>query len=97
METFADCMKRLRKAKGLKIYQLAEKVGASPEFFCMVEKGKKYPAISTLKKVASILGNELKGVYFKEHRPDILALMGEDLIKQTKGSAKPVARSRKTK
>lgn len=94
MEKFGDCVKRLRKVKGLKIYQLAEKIGTSPEFITQTEKGRKYPSIITLDKLARILGDDLKTIYFKEHRPDILALIGKDL--KLPGS-KANKRTRKTK
>jgi len=94
MEKFGDCVKRLRKERGLKVYELADKVGVTPEFITQTEKGRRYPNILNLEKISHILGEELKTLYFREHRPDILALIGKS---RTLPRTKANRRTRKTK
>ena len=64
-----------RKKKGLKVYQLADKVGVSSEFITAVERGYKYPSIKVLMKIRRVLGFDFGLIYLKEKHPDILALL----------------------
>ena len=80
MEKFGNCINRLRKERELKVYELANKVGITPEFITQIEKGRRYPNILNLEKLSHILGEELKTLYFKEHRPDILAMLGKNMV-----------------
>ena len=64
-----------RKKKGLKVYQLADKVGVSSEFITAVERGYKYPSIKVLMKIRRVLGFDFGLIYLKEKHPDIIALL----------------------
>ena len=64
-----------RKEKGLKVYQLANKVEVSPEFITAVERGYKYPSVKVLMKICKVLGFNFGLIYLKEKHPDIIALL----------------------
>ena len=64
-----------RKKKGLKVYQLAGKVGVTPEFITEVERGYKYPSPKVLTKICKILQFNFGPVYLKERHPDIMQFL----------------------
>jgi len=68
-----------RKKKGLKVYQLADKVGVTPEFITAVERGYKYPSVKVLMKICKVLGFNFGLIYLKEKHPDIMALLKDRL------------------
>ncbi len=78
MKTFGELVKTLRKDAKLTTTALGTRIGVSSEFITQVEKGRKYPSISTLEKISHILGNELKIIYFREHRSDILEFISKN-------------------
>lgn len=101
MSQIGDLIKQERKAKGLKVYELAQLASVSPEFVTQVEKGRKFPSVATLDKLCVALNKNLKPVYLKEHRPDILAFLDKDIARlnaQMDRSAKKAKKKpRKTK
>lgn len=55
-ETFGQRLKRIRKDKGYKQYQLAEAVGITPHMLCEYEKGRYHPSLMTLEWLCKALG-----------------------------------------
>ncbi len=58
-------IKQIRIGKGLKSYELANKIGVSPSMLSQWENGKEPSSILTLKKIADALGvsvNDLIGI-----------------------------------
>lgn len=53
-------LKRLRKEKGLTQEELADKVDIGRSYICKIEKGILEPSISTLGKIAKVLGTDIK-------------------------------------
>ena len=64
-----------RKKKGLKVYQLADKVGVSPEFITEVERGYKYPSPKVLTKICKILRFDFGPAYLRERHADIMLFL----------------------
>ena len=55
--------KELRAARGLSIRKLAEEAGVSTETIYSIEHGKRQPTVTTLGKIASALGVEVKDFF----------------------------------
>lgn len=53
---FGESIKELRKAKGLKQKELAEKAGISANALSLIEKGETMPHKDTIKKIVESLG-----------------------------------------
>jgi len=49
-------LRKLRKARGLTLAQLAERVGKSEGYLSRLERGQVNPSLSTLKRIADVLG-----------------------------------------
>lgn len=49
-------VKEIRKSKGMRQKELAEKSSLSQSFLSQVEKGGRRPSLRTLEKLASVLG-----------------------------------------
>jgi len=73
MGKLGTAIREHRKRSGLKVYQLADKAGVSPEFITGVERGYKYPSIKVLEKICRELGFNFRPIYLKERHPDIVA------------------------
>jgi len=54
--SLGERLRRLRKAKGLTLAQLAERVGRSEGYLSRLERGQVNPSLSTLKRIADVLG-----------------------------------------
>jgi transcriptional regulator with XRE-family HTH domain len=65
-------IKAQRVANDLKIYELAEKVGVSPEFITMIERGNRLPSAAVVKKLSQVLNIDLQSTYLEERHPDIV-------------------------
>lgn len=77
MRKLGSVIRKYRKDLGLKVYQLAEKTGVSPEFITQVELGSKYPTIKITRKISKVLGENLLPLYLKERHPDLVAALRE--------------------
>lgn len=55
-ETFGQRLKRIRKEKGFKQYQLAEKAGITPQALCDYEKEEYCPSLASLEWLCKALG-----------------------------------------
>lgn len=56
-------VRQLREEKGLSVRGLAEQSGFSPSFISQVEHGQVSPSISSMEKIAAILGQTLGGFF----------------------------------
>ena len=85
-------IKKGRKKKDWKVYQLADRVGVSPEFITGVERGYKYPSEKLLEKMCKALGVDLKPFYYNERYPEFVAYIRKhpDVIAYIQGKKKYV-------
>lgn len=59
-------IKQIRKQKGIKGYQLAERVGITGAYLSQIETGKKEPAIEVLRKISNELQIPLFTFFLEE-------------------------------
>ncbi len=67
--TLGQMLKSLRKCEGLKISELAERLGVNKQFLSAVENNKKQVGIEFIKQIASILdtpADTLLEIYFRD-------------------------------
>lgn len=69
MEDIYNKIKALRKNQGMTLKELSDKTGLSVSFLSQIERGNTSLAITSLKKIASALGESM--VYFFEGEDDI--------------------------
>jgi transcriptional regulator with XRE-family HTH domain len=79
-----DRLREARRAHGLSLRGLAERLGVSPSLISQVETGRARPSVSTLYAIASELGISLDELLFIDARPSRAGLgpsadAGEDL------------------
>lgn len=55
-DTFAERLRNIRKAQGLKQYQLADRAGVDKAMICRYEKGKEFPSFCSLEWICKALG-----------------------------------------
>jgi len=75
-------IKAQRVASNLKVYELANKVGVTPEFITMIEKGNRLPSAAVVKKLSQVLNIDLQPTYLQQRHPDI--------VKYMKNTTKPI-------
>jgi transcriptional regulator with XRE-family HTH domain len=75
MKEFGMLLREIRKQNNLKICELANKIGVTPEFVTQVEKGNKYPSKETFAKLVKILGKTIEPVYYKERYADMIVFV----------------------
>jgi transcriptional regulator with XRE-family HTH domain len=64
-----DRLRQARKARGLSLRRLAERVGVSPSLISQVETGRAKPSVNTLYALANELGVSLDVLLFMDTRP----------------------------
>ena len=67
-----------RRAKGLSLRVLAERLGVSPSLISQIERGRARPSVSTLFAVASELDASLDELLFNDERPSAAASAGTE-------------------
>ncbi len=73
MENVGALIRKRREELGLKVFELAEKVGVSPVYITQIEKHNKLPALNVFKKIEDVLGED-SGIYLpylKTKYPDV--------------------------
>lgn len=65
-KTIGASIRKYRREKSLTIEKLAEKVGVTPKFLGDIERGKKFPSIKTLIKIANSLDVSIDCLLSKE-------------------------------
>ena len=69
---FREMVRRRRKEKGLKVCELAQKVGVNPVYITQIEKHGKLPSWKVMKLLSNVLG-ELTKPYVIEKYPELMA------------------------
>ncbi len=64
-------IRHLRQAQGMTLRDLADRAGVTESFLSQVERGLASPSISTLRRIASSLGESI-GSLFEEAEPGVL-------------------------
>lgn len=57
-------LKSQRVRKGIKQGTLAKQVGITPQYLCKIEKGEAEPKRDLMIKIAEILGEDVKELFF---------------------------------
>jgi len=73
MGKLGSSIRERRKKSELKVYQLADRVGVTPEFITEVELGYKYPSMKVLGKICKVLGFNFRPTYLRERHPELMA------------------------
>lgn len=83
-------IKGRRKANGLTLRQLAEKVGCSDAYLSQIETGRVSPSISSLKKISDALHSKIADFFvdIDDHEPVVLRLDQRDLISLDRWNAR---------
>ena len=55
-EVFCENLKKNRKRVGLTQEVLAEKIGVTPKYYGVIERGKKFPSVQIIENIADALG-----------------------------------------
>lgn len=84
MKNFGRLLRELRKRRGLKIYELAQKVDVQPEFITQVEKGRKLPSEKVLVKIAKVLDVDVKPYYYIEKHPALVEYLDKKVFGRIK-------------
>ena len=63
IQDFGQNFKKIRKAKGLKQHQLAQKLGVRVETISRYESGMSYPPILFLEEIFDVLETDLLGLF----------------------------------
>ncbi|MCQ2603728.1 MAG: helix-turn-helix transcriptional regulator [Spirochaetia bacterium] len=63
-------MKALRKGMGISQADLAEKVGAAPNYISLIEQGKKFPSARMLERIAYALNIHSIELFSQEYSPN---------------------------
>ncbi len=64
-KNIGEKVRKIRKKKNISQEELAWKIGKSPNFIGLIERGKKRPSIETLRKISRVLNVPLK-TFFEE-------------------------------
>jgi transcriptional regulator with XRE-family HTH domain len=78
MVKIGEIIRKRREGLGLKVYELAEKVGVNPVYITQIEKHNKLPSPAIFLKILESLSlpadelNDLYQLYMKEKFPEIL-------------------------
>ncbi|HIP92489.1 MAG TPA: cupin domain-containing protein [Thermotoga sp.] len=63
IENIGKKLKEVRKSKGIKLKDLAKKIGVTPSLISQIEHGKVSPSLSTLKKILDALEETLISIF----------------------------------
>jgi transcriptional regulator with XRE-family HTH domain len=63
MTSLGETIQRLRMIRGFTQEKLAERVGVSTNYIGYIEQGKKDPRIKILRKIADVLGVQVKDLF----------------------------------
>jgi transcriptional regulator with XRE-family HTH domain len=71
MVKFGQLIRTKREKLGLKVKDLAKKVGIHPVYMTQIEKHNKLPSPAVYKDIEKVLGTELRELYLKEKYPKL--------------------------
>ena len=64
---YKNSIRKYRKEKGMKLEEMARKVGISTGYLCHLEKGtRKNPSTQIMEEIAKILGKTIQEIFFTE-------------------------------
>lgn len=72
MESLGTKLRALRKAQGLSLKQLADRIGSTPSYLSMVENDRLDPSVSRLKKIVDALGKTIVDLFGESEDGDIV-------------------------
>lgn len=74
MGKFGDVIRQKREAVGMKVFELADKVGVNPVYITQIEKHGKLPSSEVMRKIGHLLGSKdyLENLYIAEKYEDTL-------------------------
>jgi len=83
-ELLGGRIRELRKKRGMIQEQLAEFIGIEQKHISLIERGKSYPSLDRLTRIAKILEVPLPALFDFEHLNDKseLALQIDEMVKQ---------------
>ncbi len=83
MENVGALIRKRREKLGLKVFELAKKVGVSAVYITQIEKHNKLPPYDLFMKIESVLGrdSDIYLPYLKTKYPEMLADMKDRNIK----------------
>jgi len=67
-ELLGKRLRELRKRKGLKQEELAEKIGVEPATISNIENGKNYPSMTNLENILNVLDYSFTEIFDYEHK-----------------------------
>ena len=76
-DPLASRIRALRKARGLKLRELAQRAAVTESFLSQVERGTASPSISSLRRIASGLGQSIGSLFDGEIPPGLLVRRAE--------------------
>ncbi len=69
MKRFGQIIREARQAKGLKVYELAERISVNPVYITQIEKHNKLPSPAVIRSIVYILGdNNISHAYILEKK-----------------------------
>lgn len=69
MAKIGEIIRKKRKEMGLKVYELARKVGVHPVYITQIEKHSKLPSSAVIKNIQSVLKIEIGELWRREKYP----------------------------
>lgn len=65
---YKNSIRKYRKEKGMKLEEMARKVGISTGYLCHLEKGtRKNPSTKLMEDIAKLLGKTIIEIFFEEN------------------------------
>lgn len=77
IKTIGQTIRDARKAKGLKVYELADKAEITAVYITQIERYNKLPSFGIIKKIQECLGIDITTQYFEEKSPDVAEYIRE--------------------
>ncbi len=62
MKSFGEIIRKARQKKGLKVFELANKIGVNPVYITQIEKHNKFPSIAVVRRISDILEPDRKNL-----------------------------------
>lgn len=64
---YKNSIREYRKKSGMKLEELANKIGISTGYLCHLEKGtRKNPSTKLMERIANVLGKTITEIFFEE-------------------------------
>ena len=76
MQNLGAIIRQRREKLGLKVYELAKKVGINPVYVTQIEKHGKLPSYKVINSLEQVLNVDLWTLYMGEKHPEVLKKIG---------------------